>query len=101
MTNVNSSPPQFNHTAGCTNVHLKAHSINYRAHTHSDTNLCIHFSTFTFATVDTQEPPGPYYLAMIMPLGIYSFSDVKLSAFYCLLIPLACRTLGGNVTVGF
>ena len=82
-------------------MHSKARSINYGAHAHSDVNLCIHFFTFTFATDDTHEPPRPYYLAMIMPLGTYLFSDVKLSAFYCLLIPLACHTLGGNVTVGF
>ena len=101
MTNVNSSPPRLDHTVGCTNTHLNALSIRYGALAHLDVNLCVHFCAFTFATNFTHKPPGPYFLAMKMPLGTCTFSDVKFSAFYCLLIPLACPTLGANVTVGF
>ena len=75
----------------------------------SDTGLtCIwmRISTSTFLhslfTTDvTHKPPGSYYLAVKMPLGTYLFSDVKLSAFNCVFIPLAFSTLGANVMVGY
>ena len=101
MTNVNSSPSRLDHTVGCANTYSNALSIRYEALVHLDANLHVRFCAFTFATNFIHKPPGPYFLAMKMPLGTHTFSDGKLSAFYCLLIPLAHPTLGANVMVGF